>query len=295
MAISYNTGATATADTATSCNITIPAGVLTNDVMVMSLCVFTESSSAPTISFSGAGGTWTPTAGTQATNNGTVYTYGYAYYRVATAGDPGATLTVTESGSAAGTTWFSISLVAYTGANLSTPVDVSAGNSVAATTTTSIVTPTQTTGAANDWALQMLAAGTGANVTLTVPSGTQRQEICSDAGITTCIVDSNGPLAANTSIGGGTFNASNEVASSCWLTSFTIGIQPPASFVAAVFYPLHRPARAAWPAPFSRGRAYTRRGALPNNPAPLPPTSAMRNIPAITAVRAGWQGAQHSR
>ena len=116
----YNTGATASATTAASVNVTIPSGVLANDVMVLNVECFTEHSTPPTVGFSGGGGTWTLMPVSAGTNpavaqNGTIYSYGYAYYRVATAGDPGATLTITETGSSTGTTWLTVALATYTG------------------------------------------------------------------------------------------------------------------------------------------------------------------------------------
>ena len=69
MALSYNTGATASADTSASVNLSIPSGVLTGDLMLMSLTVFTEDSSAPSVAFSGAGGTWTAVTTTDSSAN----------------------------------------------------------------------------------------------------------------------------------------------------------------------------------------------------------------------------------
>src|SRR5271156_3644385 len=154
MAVAYNTGATGSANNATSCTVAIPSGVLVNDVMIMSLTVFTETSSAPTVSFSGAGGTWTLVPVTTGTNpeisqNCTIYAYNYAYYRVATAGDPGATLTITETGSAAGTTWLAAAIASYTGAGTTSPIDVAGG---ASTVTNTVQCPAEVTVTNNDWA-----------------------------------------------------------------------------------------------------------------------------------------------
>ncbi len=233
MAISYNTGTTASADTAASVNITIPSGVLVSDVMLMALAIFTLDSSAPTIAFSGAGGTWTLVPVSSGTNpgispGGGVYSYGYAYYRVATAGDPGATLTITETGSAAGTTWFAVALDSYTGANTSTPVDV-AGSAVTAgdTDTYTITCPSKTTGVAGDWAVYLFPSGSEVGSTITGPAGTtQRHHVVSDAGIAAVINDSNGSAGGSgSSIGGGVFTVSG-TSSATWLTAFTVGLAP---------------------------------------------------------------------
>lgn len=230
MDISFNTGTTASADTAASVDVTIPSGVLVNDVMIMSLEVFTEDSSAPTVSFSGAGGTWTlvpVSAGSnpETCNSSGVYSYGYAYYRVATSGDPGATLTVSESGSAAGTTWMDVALVSYTGASTSSPIDVAAGAGIYSGS--GITCPSKTTGVANDWAVYLWNGAPGGSPGITGPAGTtQRQNIVDAANVGAGIWDSDGSVgAAGTAIGGGTFTGG----SSDWWQAFTIGLAPPGS------------------------------------------------------------------
>lgn len=239
MAISVNTGTTASADTATSVNVTIPAGVLTNDVMIMSLEVFTEDSTAPTISFSGAGGSWTLVpvstgSNPEVSSGGSIFAYGYAYYRVATAGDPGATLTISESGSPAGTTWFCVSMESYTGASTTSPIDVAGGAvTTGATNTLSITLPTKTTGVANDWAIYLLSGGLIAGASETISSGTIRRQLTDAAGIATALADSNGSVgAAGTSIGGNTWNITGQGASNTWLSAFTIGLAPPSAAAA---------------------------------------------------------------
>lgn len=235
MAISVNTGAVANANTASSVAIVIPAGVLVNDVMLMMLSVFTEVSSAPTIAFSGAGGSWTKIATTdssanpQVAQNGTLYSYGYAYYRVATAGDPGATLTITETGSGAGTTWFSVSIEAYTGASTGGPIDVA--GSASGGVTDLVQCPGETTGVSGDWAIYM--GGGGANGTgqlMVGPTGaTSRQNTASTAGIASAIFDSNGSVGGSgTSIGGTSafeYLTSNHPNTGL-LNGFTIGLAP---------------------------------------------------------------------
>src|SRR5215472_4395919 len=226
MAISFNTGATASAVTATSVGITIPAGVLTGDVMVMALEVFTATSTTPTISFSGGGGGWTlvpMTSGTNpevATAGSANWSYGFAYYRVATAGDPGATVTVSESGSAAGSTWLAVAMGAYTGASTSSPVDVAAGNN--AQGVVAGTGPTVTTVQASDWALQLACVGIS-GVTLTGPA-TSRENIVSSASIGAAVDDGNASVASSTLIGGGTWTDSGS--GSRWWSLFTIGLAP---------------------------------------------------------------------
>ncbi len=232
MALSYNTGATATADNSASVNLSIPSGVLTGDMMLLSLTVFTEDSSAPSVAFSGAGGTWTAVSPTDSSANpqtsagSGVWSYGYAYYRIATAGDPGATLTITETGSPAGTTWLAAAAASYPGGGGGSPVDVAGGAEAFGSGGLQVTCPSLTTSAANDWAVYLGAGSPGAGSSFTAPAGTtQRQAIVSDAGIGAVIFDSNGSVGAGgTSIGGGQLGtASSGVA---WLTVFTVAAEP---------------------------------------------------------------------
>jgi hypothetical protein len=226
VAISYNTGATGGTDTSASTTVTIPAGVLASDVMIMSLEVFTEVSSAPTIAFSGAGGTWTQIGSTQvATAGSSVWSYGYAYYRVATAGDPGQVLTITETGSPGATTWLSVAIAAYTGASTVTPIDVNGAAVLQGAQT--ITLASETTGVSGDWAVYLWGGGVPSGTTMTGPAGsTQRQNRIGAALIGGGIWDSNGSVgAAGTSIGGGTFHGSIATGG-YWLEGFTLGLAP---------------------------------------------------------------------
>ncbi len=284
--ISYNTGATATADAAAACNVTIPAGVLTGDLMIMSLLLFTETSSAPTVAFSGAGGTWTLIPVSAGTNpeqsaSGAIYSYGYAYSRVATSGDPGATLTITETGSPSGTTWIGVAVASYTGA---VAVDVAAGAETYAAAG-SVTTPSRTTGAAGDWAVYLWSGGPGVGATITGPAGTtKRQNIVDGAGIGAGAWDSNGPVgAAGTSIGGGTF--SGATGSNGWWQAFTIGLVSAAGSATAT--PATLAATTTAPAPASIAGSLTA-GILAvttAQPAPAVSGSAAAS-PAVLAVTA---------
>lgn len=232
MSISYNTGTTATADYAASVAVTIPSGVLPGDVMLMALEVFTEDSSAPTISFSGAGGGWTLIPMTDASANpqsaGTnPYGYGYAYYRVATSGDPGATLTITETGSSAGTTWIDVALASYTGASTTAPIDVAGSAAAYDAGTTGVTFPTLSTTNAGDWAAFLVAGAPGVGCAISGPSGsTERQTVTDGTGIGAALLDSNGTTGVG-SIGGGHATSTN--ASATWWSAFTIGLAPSGS------------------------------------------------------------------
>ncbi len=228
MAISFNTGATASANNAASVAITIPAGVNTGDLMVLGVAVFNEVSSAPTLSFSGGAGGWTLPAplhdgsNPEAATTGTLYAYGYFYYRKATAGDPGATLTITETGSPSGTTWLAAALAAYPGASGTQP-DVA--GSVAANDVLTVTSPAETTATAGDWSVGMLLGGTNTAPVGGLPS-TSREVVTSSAGITAGIWDSNGSAgAAGSSIGGVTVHGGNSAPGNTFAV-FTIGLAP---------------------------------------------------------------------
>ena len=232
MALSYNTGATASADTSASVSLSIPSGVLTGDLMLMSLTVFTEDSSAPSVGFSGGGGTWTLIATTDSSANpqvaagSGVYSYGFAYCRVATSGDPGATLTVSETGSGAGSTWLAAAVASYTGGGGGSPVDVAGGNEATGSGGLQVTCPSLTTGVANDWAVYLGGGAPGSGSSFTAPAGTtQRQAVVSGAGIGAAIFDSGGTVGgAGTGIGGGSLGTAS--AGAAWLTVFTTAIEP---------------------------------------------------------------------
>ena len=239
MAISYNTGTTWSANTAASAAGTIPSGVLVGDVMLLGFPVFCEVSTAPTISFSGGGGSWTllspmhDGSNPENANNGTLFSYGYVYYRVATSGDPGATLTLSETGSPAGTTWWAAALVSYTGASSAQP-DIA--GSVAANQVLSITAHTEVTGVANDWHVGMSLGGT--NTAPGSPPATLRENLTSSAGITAQVWDSNGSVgAAGTTIGGETVNGGNTTGGNNYAV-FTIGLAPAGAAAGATPAPL---------------------------------------------------------
>lgn len=232
MAISFNVATTTTADTSVSIAPVIPAGVLVNDVMLLVLLVFTEVATVPTISFSGAGGTWTLVPMTTGPNpaqstQSTVWANGWAYYRVATAGDPGATLTISAANtSGAGTTWMAVSISSYTGANTTSPIDVAGGVGIEGAGIGVTLPSPVTTTVANDWAVSMYAAGLPIGATVTGPAGTtQRANLLDASGIGSGIWDSNGSFTAGTNIGGGQFSAG--AGGTDWWTAFVVGIAPP--------------------------------------------------------------------
>jgi len=220
---SFNTGAQASTNTSASVAPVIPAGVLAGDVMLLCVQLFTTTGTPPVVSFSGGGGGWTQIGATQVAANAGVWNYGSAWYRVATAGDPGATLTISETGSPAASTWWAVALAAYTAANTGAPADVN-GGAQAAGAVAAVTCPALSTGVAGDWAVFM--GGGGVHTTITGPAGSaQRENVVSSAQVGAGIWDSNSSAGpAGTSIGGGTISTG---AGTNWLTAFTIGLAPP--------------------------------------------------------------------
>lgn len=235
MAISFNTGAAASVNTSVSINITIPAGVLAGDVMILGLELFTTDSTQPSVAFSGAGGTWTLIPVTTGANpavaiGGGIWSYGFAYYRVATAGDPGQVLTITETGSPAGTTWIAVTINSYTGASTSAPIDVAGSANHGQGSQTSPACPAMLTGVANDWAVYLAQAGLPSAATTLTDPGTAREFTVNSAAIAAASSDSNASVGgAGTSIGGSSFVGSTASANGYWWSVFTIGLAPPAA------------------------------------------------------------------
>jgi hypothetical protein len=235
--ISFNTGASNSANTSLTCTVAIPAGVNVGDLMVLGFTVFNEVATAPTIGFSGGGGSWTllspMTTGSnpfQEFSGGVLYAYGYVYTRVATSGDQGATLTLTETGSPAGTTWWAVVLGSYTGAASAQP-DVAGSAGVNNATTG--VSPSETTGVAGDWSVQMLLGGTGTTGTPAAPGAlTTRESVKSSAGVSALLADSGASVGgAGTGIGNQTWTGGNSAGNNTW-TVWTIGLEPAAAVTA---------------------------------------------------------------
>lgn len=228
MAISFNTGATAHAETAASVNLAIPAGVLAGDVMALILTVFCETGVQPVIAFAGGGGAWTPVpvnTGANpevATAGSVIWSYGFAYTRVATAGDPGATVTISETGSAAGTTWLAVAMAAYTGASPAAPVDVAFGGNAQGANVAGTF-PSGNTAADGDWSLFMAAYGLPAGSTPALAGEAKRADVFSAADVGATIWDSAAAVGpAGTAIGGGTITGI--AGGTDWWSLFTVGL-----------------------------------------------------------------------
>ena len=231
--LAYNTGATGTASGSASATVTVPAGVSTSpaDTLLIGFCCFTEDSSQPSFAITGgSGGSWTLLSPTDASANpqlsaaAGIFSYAAVYARPAASGDPGAALTITETGSPAGTTWWAVALVAYAGADVSV-ADVFGSAELTGQTSATINTPAETTSADGDWAVWFYLGGVGLGNTVTLSTGTQRQAVTSGDGIAAAVYDSAGSVGpAGTSITAKTFTDSGSAAG-CWPVAFTVGLK----------------------------------------------------------------------
>jgi hypothetical protein len=222
MAISFNDGTTASngGTQVSSYPVTIPAGVLANDVVLFVVSAFHTTDETLQVSATGS----TPVIiGTSQNSGGGGFVLNAAlFYFVAAASDAGKVITAScVSGDTAN---WAIALAAWTGASNSAPIDVS-GVALAQGASSTITCPSETTGVANDWDLQIVGAALGGSAYTGGAGFTQRESI-SDAssGCTGIIYDSNGPVGASgTSIGGANFaNAGNN----SWWAGWTVGLAP---------------------------------------------------------------------
>lgn len=231
MAITFNTGSTALQGGTgfTSFTMSVPSGTLVNDVMISTLHWWASVNSAPTFSVSGPGGAWTQIGTNQlSTDSSANWVYGSTWYRVATSSDTAGTITLSQGGIPAATSGSAATAVAtYTGASVTTPIDVSGGTAITGLSSAAVTCPTLTTTKAGDWAVYALDCFYGVGATITLPGGTtQREKANAGSGQIALICDSNGTVGSSgTVIGGGTFSNSNG-AGSTYAAAFTIGLEP---------------------------------------------------------------------
>lgn len=228
MAITYNTGAVSPSPNTTNV-LTIPAGVLAGDVMLLVVNGFAPTAGA-SLTVSSTGTAFTQIGSTQAGGAGAsgYYAYGGIYYAVASSTDHGKVISVSVSGG--GSTFVCCALTAYTGASNSAPIDVSGGTNAASSPLTF---PAETTGVANDWAVYLSAWGESSNASYTGPSGTTSREAVEAGGVGCGIWDSNGSVGGSGTSIGGSGKTFSSTAGTVWLTGFTIGLAPPGTAAAA--------------------------------------------------------------
>jgi hypothetical protein len=240
MAISYNTGTTAhvnNSGTSTG-TFTVPAGVNVGDVVIVYVYAFVVTATVSgTVTLTSTATTPIAIGSTQSCHGAAITGMGEAFYFVATASDPGATLTFGATISGASAYYFDVGLAAYSGASTVTPIDVNAetatfSNSNNGTNTTQAAT----TNTAGDWQIQLIGNGPPNNNTYTVPGGLTLRASSSistsgvNAGLLLQFADSNGSVGgAGTSIGGTSWTCGPGAAGNDWWTTFTIGLAPAAS------------------------------------------------------------------
>lgn len=226
--MAIGTGPTASTDTgaaSASVPLTIPGGVSAGDVLLIAVAAFLAGTTKPVVTVTSTGTTPVQIGTAQAVDNGTNSLVGTYWQIPAAASESGKTLTI----AATINSFFSVVLADYTGANSSSPVDVS-GFATPNTGVQTIICPTLTTGPANDWGIFMATAGLP-NATMTDPAGsTQRIQHVSGSLIGASICDTNAAVASGASIGGSTFGSG--AAAGTWLSAMTLGLAvlpPPAS------------------------------------------------------------------
>lgn len=210
----------------TSQTITVPAGILGGDVvLIWAICVPISStvatitaSSTGTAPVAVTGGNITGTEPLPATVTGRLFTFTAAGATGSASSDVGKVITLTYSTSGFGAQ----ALQGYSGASTSGPVDV-IGGAFGGANTASVTCPVLSTGAADDWAV-FLGGGAAEGGNLTIPAGSaSRRADLSSTDVAAYISDSNASVgAAGTSIGGGTFTTAS--ATNSILVALTVGL-----------------------------------------------------------------------
>lgn len=225
MPITWNTGTTASNGAhVASQAITIPAGVLAGDVLIVPFSAFGLAfAPAETIQVSSTGTTPVLVGSVQNTATFSDRILNAAIFSVV-AGASDAGKVITGSVVSGHDAEWAAAIGAWTGVYNSGPVDVNGAATATGVSSTGSC-PSETTGAAGDWDLQIICAAL-AGAAYTGGAGFTQRESVVDAtsGAAVAIFDSNGPVGgAGTSIGGATFaNAGN----SSWWAGFTVGLSP---------------------------------------------------------------------
>ena len=225
---SHNAGTTATLGQSAhtiAFSFTVPAGVATGDVMIVSVNTFSFPLSGPATSTpTSGGGSWTAVGPLVAAQDGTAGVFATAWWRVATAADPGSTFTMSWTGGVGGTDgfWWTATLDSYTGFWTPDPIAQSITPTSGAQTAVGAC-PSGTSLRSGSWVVQLGPITPNSSGTITgVPSGmTQRQLSNGNSGVSNASADSGASVgAAGTAIGGGSFTSSN--ATDNWWAEWTI-------------------------------------------------------------------------
>src|SRR5580704_9173314 len=225
MAVTWHTGTAASSGGTAqpSYGVTIPAGVSAGDVLLVAYSAF--GTLDETIQVSSTGTTPVIIGSSLNSGGGGFVCNAALFYVIAGASDAGKVITASLV-SGHNSKWAG-GIGAWTGANNTTPVDVS-GSALSNGASSTITCPSKTTTVANDWDIQIMCAGLGGSA-YTGGTGFTQRETVSDpsSGATVAIFDSNGAAgAAGTTIGGAAFaNAGNN----SWWAGFTVGLAPAAA------------------------------------------------------------------
>jgi hypothetical protein len=249
----HNTGTTATLGQSAHTvpfTFTVPAGVAAGDVMLVSVNTFSFPLTGPATSTpTSGGGSWTAVGPLVAAQDGTAGVFATAWYRVATAGDPGSTFTISWTGGVGGTDgfWWTATHDSYTGFWTPDPVAQSITPTSGAQTAVGSC-PSGTSLRSGSWVVQLGPITPNSSGTITgVPSGmTQRQLSNGNSGVSCASADSGASVgAAGTPIGGGSFTTSN--ATDNWWAEWTIELATVGAPAAAVSAPTPPPLIAPHP------------------------------------------------
>ena len=229
MAISFNTGATAsvTASGTASGTITIPAGVAAGDVILVLVSVFTTATGTLTNALSSTGTAPTQVGVNENANAAGVLSQGSVFQIKASGSDAGKVLTFSTSGGSGGSYWYAVALAAYTGAASATPVDVITGSGTFTSNNAGgATTPAATTGVSGDWHVSLIGYNVANGTSITKPSSlTSRETLNGNQGVMCGIADSAASVgAAGTSIGSVTWTS--QVPNNTWVNAFTVGLAP---------------------------------------------------------------------
>lgn len=299
MAISFNTGTTTTVTNSgtASGTLTIPAGVLNGDTILVLVWAFTTATGTLTNHLTSTVTAPVQVGSSQLSTGASIQALGSVFRIAAGASDHGATLTFTTTGGTGGAYWYNVGLVAYTGAG---GVDVSNGTSFfTASGTGTTTTPSATTTVSGDWQVQLLGVGPPGGNSFTTPAGlTSRASIPNNAGLTLAIADSNASVGgAGTAIGNTTWTYTGATGN-VWSTSFVVGLQlpstnGPAGTVqprATVPVPRRRAARASWASALGPANAHGGNGRVQPKPVIARRTAArayVRFTPVATVNATG--------
>ena len=207
----------------TSFPLAIPAGVQAGDVVWVVVHGFQNVSAVNTLQLSSTGTAPVQVGPQQQSPQASGFWADGAIFRfTASATDAGKTLTASFTDNR--TALWAVALAAWSGSS-SNP-DVSGG---AASGTSPLSFPAETTGIAGDWAIYLAAFGESTNASFTGPAGTTLRTSTESGGVGAAIWDSNGSVGpAGTGIGGAAEQLSS-TAATVWLTAFTVGLAPPSA------------------------------------------------------------------